>query len=187
MTAEQLAGALMALVVMLIGLAGSVIPGIPGSPLILVAAVGHRMWFGQNSASYTALAIIFILMLLSIALDFLAGMFGAKKMGATWKGVLGAVIGGIAGLFFNLPGLILGPFVGAFVFELLGGREMKASAKAGAGAMLGLLLGAVGKIACCVAMMAVFFVSLYWNSGGQADPQNPSSALAWIADASAGA
>ncbi|MGV3772476.1 MAG: DUF456 domain-containing protein [Verrucomicrobiales bacterium] len=173
MTVEQIAGGLIALVVMFIGLVGTVIPGIPGSPIILVAAIGHRMYYGEQSASYTALVLIAILMLLSMALDFFASMFGAKKLGATWKGILGAVIGGIVGLFFSLPGIILGPFVGAFLFEMAGGREAGVSAKAGAGAMLGLLLGAVGKIACCVAMICIFVVSAYWNiAPGVSQPES---------------
>ena len=55
-------------------------------------------------------------MILSLVLDFLASVVGAKKLGATWRGMLGAVVGATVGLFFSLPGLILGPLLGAFLF-----------------------------------------------------------------------
>jgi len=164
MTAEQWAGLVLAGVVMLIGLGGTFVPGIPGAPLILVAAVGHRLWFEEQSASWMAIVVISLFMVLSLALDFLASMFGAKKLGATWRGVLGAVLGVMVGVFFSLPGLILGPFIGAFLFEVFGGRDWKQSARAGAGAMLGLLLGTIGRVGCCVVMIAVFYASALAHS-----------------------
>ena len=83
-------------------------------------------------------------------------MVGAKKLGATWRGIVGAVVGGLVGMFFSLPGIIIGPFLGALVFELIGGYKLKSAAKAGGGAVLGLLAGAVGKFAICVLMMGLF-------------------------------
>ena len=164
MSVEQILGLVIAGLVMFIGFAGTFLPGIPGAPLILIGAVGHRLYFGEQSASYLVLGLMVVLTLLSIALDFLASMFGAKKLGATWKGVTGAVVGAIVGLFFNLPGIILGPFIGAFAFELAGGRQWKESARAGAGAMLGIVLGTIGRLACCVVMIALFYYSALMNT-----------------------
>lgn len=156
---EQLIGLTLAGLVMLTGLGGTFIPGIPGAPLILLAAVGHRLWFGEQSASWMAIVVIGLFMVLSLALDFFASMLGAKKLGATWRGVTGAVLGVIVGVFFSLPGIILGPFIGAFLFEIVGGRDWRESARAGAGAMLGLLLGTLGRVGCCVVMIAIFYLS----------------------------
>ena len=100
---------------MCVGTAGSILPGIPGTPLVVVAAIAHRLYFGVSSASNTVLVIIVLLMVLSLVMDYLASMAGAKKLGATWRGVLGAVVGGLIGIFFNIPGLMLGPFVGALL------------------------------------------------------------------------
>ena len=161
---EQILGFVIVGLVMFIGFAGTFLPGIPGAPLILAAAVGHRIYYKEESASYFVLGMLVVLTLLSIALDFLASMFGAKKLGATWKGVTGAVVGAIVGLFFNLPGIILGPFVGAFVFEMAGGRAWRESARAGAGAMLGIVLGTVGRLGCCVVMIALFYYSALMNT-----------------------
>lgn len=178
MTGEQYAGLAIAVILMLAGLAGSVLPGIPGAPLIFAVAVGHKLYFGQQSASILTLVILFILMVLSIAVDFLASTMGAKKMGATWRGVVGAIVGAFVGLFFNIPGLILGPVIGAFVFELAGGREWKDSAKAGAGAMIGFFVGLLGKLVCCSLMIGIFLASTLWNSGKLAKPPPDAVAVA---------
>ena len=164
MTGEQIIGLSLALFVMCFGLAGSVLPGIPGTPLVVLAAVAHRLYFGAASASNTALVIIVLLMLLSIVMDYLASMYGAKRLGATWRGVLGAVVGGLIGIFFAVPGILLGPFVGALLFEMMGGREWKEAARAGLGAVIGLFVGALGKLACCVAMMGLFAFSVIYQS-----------------------
>ena len=165
-TAEQIIGLSLALLVMLCGLVGSVIPGVPGTPLVLVAAVAHRLYFGAASANNWVLAALVLLTLLSFLFDYLASMFGAKKLGATWKGIVGAVGGGLLGLFFGFPGVILGPFLGALLLEMAGGRELKPAARAGLGALLGLLAGAVGKLAICLAMIGLFTLSVIWRSVG---------------------
>ena len=77
---------------------------------------------------------------------------------------MGAVVGGIVGLFFSLPGIILGPFVGALLLELTGGREFKPAAKAGMGAVLGLLVGAVGTLAMSLVMILLFITSVIFRS-----------------------
>lgn len=164
MTLEEIIGLSLALAVMLIGLVGSVVPGLPGSPLVLIAAILHRLYFGDQSVSTTMLLALALLTVASLVLDFLATLLGAKKLGATWRGAVGAVVGGVIGLFLALPGIILGPFLGAVLFELLGRREFKKALKAGAGAVLGLLLGAVGKFALCVMMILLFAVNVVFRS-----------------------
>jgi uncharacterized protein YqgC (DUF456 family) len=164
MTADQIIGLVLALLVMLCGSVGSILPGIPGTPLVLLAAIGHRLYFGSAGANYWVLGLLVLLTLLSVGFDYLASMYGAKKLGATCRGVLGAVVGGLVGIFFSFPGIILGPFLGALVFEFAGGRGFKPAAKAGLGATLGLLAGAVGKFAICVTMMGLFALNVFYRS-----------------------
>jgi uncharacterized protein YqgC (DUF456 family) len=164
MTLEQVAGLALALVVMCIGLAGSILPGLPSTPIVLAAAIGHRLYFGQASASYWIIGILVGLTLLSLAVDYIASMVGAKQLGASSRGVFGAVVGAVIGLFFSLPGILFGPFLGALVFELAGRREFKDAARAGLGATLGLLAGAVGKLLCCLLMMGLFTLSVVLRS-----------------------
>ena len=161
MTGEQIIGLSLALLVMLVGLIGNVLPGIPGTPLVLVAAVAHRLYFGEaGSVNNLVLFVLVMLTVLALILDFAASVLGAKKFGATWRGAIGAVIGGLIGLFFSLPGIILGPFIGATLFELFGRKEFKHAAKAGVGAVVGLLLGVVGKCAVCVIMILLFTLNV---------------------------
>jgi uncharacterized protein YqgC (DUF456 family) len=164
MTAEQIIGLSLALLVMLLGLIGSIVPGLPGTPLVFLAAVGHRLYFGTASANNLVLGVLAGLMVISLIFDFAATALGAKKFGATWRGAVGAMVGGLVGLFFTLPGIILGPFLGAMLFEMLGDKEFKAAARAGLGAMLGLLLGVIGKFSIAVVMIILFAVNVIMRS-----------------------
>jgi uncharacterized protein YqgC (DUF456 family) len=164
-TWEQIIGLSVALVIMLVGLFGNVIPALPGTPLVLAGAVAHRIYFGPAaSASNAVMLALVLLTLLALLLDVLATMLGAKKFGATWRGALGAVVGGGVGLFFSLPGIILGPFLGAMLFEWLGRKELKPAAKAGVGAVAGLLLGVAGKCALSVTMIVLFTTNVIYRS-----------------------
>jgi len=170
-TAEQIIGLSLTLLIMCIGLAGSILPGIPSTPLVMLAAVGHRLYFGDASIGNWGLSLLGVLMVLSLAMDYLASMLGAKKLGATWRGVLGAVVGALIGIFLGPIGIILGPFLGAMAFEMVGGREWKGASRAGLGAVLGLFVGALGKLACCVAMMGLFAANVIVRSGNSKSPE----------------
>lgn len=164
MNFEQIAGLVLALGVMGVGLVGCVLPAIPGPPLILAAAVGHRLWFGAQSVSNPALGVLAGLVAVALVLDYLATVLGARRLGATWRGAAGAMFGMLLGLFIGLPGVVAGPFVGATLGEWLGGRALREASRAGLGATLGLLAGAVGKVACSAAMIGLFVVNVVWRT-----------------------
>ena len=164
MTPEQTSGLIIALLLMAVGCLGSVLPALPSTPLVLIAAIAHKIYFKSASAGWLVLTLIVLITAVALVMDYLATLYGAKRFGATKKGMFGAIIGGSVGLFFNLPGIILGPFVGATLFEVMGGREWKPSAKAGVGATLGLFAGAVGKLVCCLSMILLFIVGVLWNT-----------------------
>ena len=164
MTTEQILGLTFALLLMFLGVVGSILPGLPSTPLVLIGAVGHKLYFGPTGAAWWVMGVLALFTVLSLVVDYVASMYGAKRLGATWKGAAGAIVGGLIGLFFSLPGILLGPFIGAMLFEMAGGREWKAALKAGVGATLGLLAGAIGKVACCVAMMLLFTVNVIYRS-----------------------
>jgi uncharacterized protein YqgC (DUF456 family) len=165
MTTAQIIGLILAVALMGVGLLGTVVPGVPGAPLVLVVAVAHRLCFGPASLSNSFLVVLLLLTLLSIGLDYVATMVGAKKLGATWRGVVGAILGALVGLFFGLPGILLGPFIGALALVLIGGREFRDAVRAGGGALLGLVLGAAGRVGCCLVMIALFVVNVIVRSG----------------------
>jgi uncharacterized protein YqgC (DUF456 family) len=163
-TTEQIVGLIVALLVMAMGVAGSLLPGLPSTPIVLTAAIAHRLYFGATGAAWWVIGVLAFFTALSLVMDYAASMYGAKRLGATWRGAVGAIVGGIIGLFFSLPGILLGPFVGAALFEMAGGREWRNASKAGVGATLGLLAGALGKLACCVAMMSLFGFNVIYRS-----------------------
>jgi uncharacterized protein YqgC (DUF456 family) len=163
-TAAEIVGLSLAILIMLIGFIGSILPGLPGTPVILVAAVGHWLYFRPHSVSEGVMISLVVLTLLSVLLDYLASMWGAKRFGATWRGVVGAAVGGLIGIFFNLPGILLGPFIGATLFELAGGYKFKEATHAGLGATLGLLAGVIGKCAICAAMIGLFVANVIYRS-----------------------
>lgn len=164
MTTEQILGLVFALLLMGLGVVGSILPGLPSTPLVFIGALGHKLYFGPAGPDWWVVVAIGIFMVTSLAVDYVASVYGAKKLGATWRGAVGAIAGGLIGLFFSIPGILLGPFIGATAFEMAGGRAWKEASKAGVGATLGLLAGAIGKLACCVAMIFLFTVNVLYRS-----------------------
>lgn len=156
MSADQIVGFVLVLIIMLIGVVGAALPALPGSPLVFLAALGHKLWFGDRGGHWWVIAVLAVFMVVSLGLDFLATTLGAKKLGATWRGMVGAMAGAVIGIFFGPIGLLIGTVTGAAVCEALGGREWREAGKAGLGAALGLLAGTLGKILCCLAMVGIF-------------------------------
>lgn len=164
MTGQELVGFSLALLLMAVGLVGTLVPMIPGSPLVLIAAILHKLYFGPAGASLWVLFLLGGFVVFSLGVEYLATSLGAKRLGGSWKGMAGAVVGAIVGLFFSLPGILLGPFIGAFLFEWIGDYEYKRALRAGTGAILGLLVGAVGKFAICIVMIALFSANILYRS-----------------------
>ncbi len=148
------------LVVMAIGIIGTILPVFPGTTIILAAAIVHRVMLGPTkSIGWLSIVVLVILTLGSYALDFASSWFGARRFGATRWGVAGAVLGAIAGLFFGLPGLLVGPIIGTFAGETIGGKRLVAAGRAGWGALLGNLVGMLGKLIIAFAMVSWFLVA----------------------------
>jgi uncharacterized protein YqgC (DUF456 family) len=140
------------------GFAGLVLPAVPGAPLLfagLVVAAWAEDFVYVGTGTIIALA---VLAALTSAVDFVAGALGAKRFGASPRAITGALIGGGVGLFFGLPGVLLGPFVGAVLGELSLRRDLNTATRSGLGATLGLLLAAAAKIALAFTMIGVFVV-----------------------------
>ncbi len=97
-------------------------------------------------------------------MDYIASLVGARKLGATWRGVAGALIGGILGLFLGPWGILIGPFIGALTFEMMGGRQFEEASKAGFGALLGIVAGTLGKFICAIAMASLFAANIIWRA-----------------------
>ena len=113
---------LITIVLFAVGLIGAVVPLLPGTTIILAAAIIHRLMLGpEKSVGWRTIAILAVLTLATYALDFLSGYFGAKYFGATKWGMFGALIGAVVGIFFGFIGLFVGPVIGAIAGEFIAG------------------------------------------------------------------
>ena len=143
------------------GLICTVVPLLPGTFLIFLGALFHKLMLGpEHSVSWVTIAGIGVLMVIGQALDFLSGSLGAKYFGATRWGAIGGIIGGVVGIFFGILGLLVGPLVGVLIGELLGGRGLVPSARSTWGTLLGTGAGLVIKAVLAVAMVAWFTIAL---------------------------
>jgi uncharacterized protein YqgC (DUF456 family) len=145
---------------LLAGVAGVVLPVLPGA-LLLVAGAALVGWAeGFTRVGWGTLAIVALLALASWAVDLLATVLGARLFGASRRAVLGAAVGLVVGMFLGLPGLVLGPVAGAVGFELLRNPDAKRAARAGLGAFLGLVVGSAVKVALALAAVGVVVAAL---------------------------
>jgi uncharacterized protein YqgC (DUF456 family) len=142
---------------MLTGLIGCFSPGLPGPVLSYLAIILlHLSDYGMFSDSFLIQFAIFTLIV--TALDYLLPIWGTKKFGGTKRGIWGAGIGLLLGIIFFPPvGIVIGPFIGALVGELTGGKEFIAAVKSSFGSLLGFLAGTVLKII-ITGLMAFYFV-----------------------------
>lgn len=140
----------------LVGVIGVIVPLLPGTTLIYLAMVVHKLLLPE-SISWTALIWIGVVWFVSIVVDFLGVLVGTRLFGGTKWGMAGASGGALIGMFFSLPALILGTIFGAVVAErYVAKRTGKQSLWAGAGAAVGFVLSTVGRLACAATMIALF-------------------------------
>jgi uncharacterized protein YqgC (DUF456 family) len=148
------------IVALAVGVAGVVLPALPGAPL-LVVGVALVAWAGDFArVGWPTIAVAAVLAVFIMAVDWIAGVLGAKVFGASKWAVLGAGVGVLAGIFFGLPGIILGPAVGAVAFEYWKNPEFGRAAKAGLGVFVGFLAGSVVKVALAFTIIGVLVIAL---------------------------
>jgi len=142
------------------GLAGLLLPVLPGS-LLLVAGVFLMGWASHFTAiGWPTIVAAALLGLAMWAADHLAAVLGARAFGSSRWAMLGSAVGVVVGLFFGLPGIILGPALGATAFELWKDPDVGRAPRAGAGALVGLLVGTVAKVALAFVMVGLVAVAL---------------------------
>ena len=146
-------------ILVLVGLAGTLLPALPGAPFVFMG-LWIAAWIGDfRHIGWPTLAILAALMAIAMIVDLLASMLGARRVGASRLALLGAAIGSVVGLVFGLIGIFVFPFVGAVVGELIARKEMGQAAKVGIATWLGLLFGALAKLALALTMIGVFVVA----------------------------
>jgi len=153
---------IIASILMLVGLAGIILPVLPGLPVVWLGFFIYAIGTGFDNISLTAVIVFGIIVLLTLLIDFLGPFLGLNKYQASKFSYLGAFSGLVIGLiFFGFWGIILGPLLGAFMGELAVKRNFKSGLLAALSAFLGTFLGGILKIAIALMMIGYFIASFF--------------------------
>ncbi len=144
------------------GLAGTVLPALPG-PTLVAAGIVVGAWIDDfTRVGGWAVAAVLVLMLLAWVLDHVAGLMGAQRAGASRQALIGATLGTVVGLFMGLVGVLVMPFVGAVAGEWMARRDQVGALRVGLGTWIGIMVGIVAKVVLSLVMVGIFVVALLW-------------------------
>lgn len=147
-------------ILILVGLAGTVLPVLPGT-LLVWAGIVLGAWIDDfTRVGMVAVAVISALAVLAWALDYVAGLLGARKAGASRLALLGAAVGTVLGLFMGLVGVFFMPLIGAAVGEYLARKDQVRAVKVGVATWIGIMLGLIAKVGLAFSMVGIFGVAL---------------------------
>lgn len=152
---------LLGLALVIGGLAGAVLPVLPGLPMVFAGLLIFAWTDDFQRVGSVTMTVLVALLLLGIAMDFVASALGSKRVGASPRAITGAMLGSIVGIFFGPLGLVLGPFIGAVLGELGARGSIKQATASGVGALIGLLLGTIAKLALGLAMIGLFLFAWF--------------------------
>ena len=143
-------------VLMITGLVGAALPVVPGTPLILAAALLYAIATDFTPVGLGRLAVLTVLAIVGAVAGALAGSLGARRAGGSRRAAVGAMLGLVAGFFMGPIGLVAGPVAGAILGELSHARPWRDSVRAGVGTLAGLVAGAVAHVAVASMMVGLF-------------------------------
>lgn len=156
----QILGWLAATLLIVAGIAGTVLPALPGT-LFVLAGIVLGAWLDDfNRVKPWVVAIIAVLAVVAWVSDYVATVLGAKKAGASTLALVGAALGTVVGIFMGLIGVLFMPFVGAVIGEYIAQKNAKQAAKVGLATWLGLLIGTVVKLVLVFMMIGIFVAAL---------------------------
>lgn len=153
-------GWIVAVLLIVVGVAGTVLPALPGTILVLAGIVLGAWLDDFTRVKWWVVAIISVLAVVAWATDYFATILGANKVGASKWALIGAALGTIVGIFMGLIGVLFMPFVGAVIGEFIAQRNAKQAAKVGLATWLGLLVGTVVKLVLVFMMIGIFVATL---------------------------
>ena len=153
---------------MLVGLAGAILPGLPGPPISYISLILLHLT-SKNAFTTEFLVVMGVIMAIVTLLDYVVPIYGTKKFGGSKRGVWGSTIGLLVGLFvlpifgialgpFGLFGIILGPFAGAYIGEKTAGKDSDTALRSAIGSFIGFLTGTFMKFAYSVVVIVYFFM-----------------------------
>lgn len=152
------------IVLMVAGFAGTIVPFLPGTTLILAGSCLHFFALGMTESElhWGSLVVIGVLYIASVIVDNFSGAIGAKWFGSSKWGIVGAILGGLIGLFWGLPGIIIGPILGVFIFELIFGKKrIKEASSSTVGTLVGSGAGLIAGIAIGVLMIVCYLLDIF--------------------------
>jgi uncharacterized protein YqgC (DUF456 family) len=151
---------ILAIALILLGAIGTVLPALPGTALIL-GGILLGAWIDDfTRVGPLVLTLIGVLALLAWVLDYVAGLMGAKKAGASRQALIGAALGTVLGIFMGLVGVLFMPLVGSAVGEYIARRDEKNAVKVGVATWLGIIAGLLAKVVLACMMIGVFVAAL---------------------------
>ena len=151
---------IVAVLLIVVGVAGTVLPALPGVPLIF-GGVLLAAWIGDfQRISVLTVVVLAVLAVLGIVIDYISAAISAKRAGASKQGIIGAAIGTVAGIFTGLWGLLFMPLMGAAIGEFIAHKDAFRAGKVGAATWFGLLVGTAIKLAIAFTMIGVFIAAL---------------------------
>lgn len=143
-----------------IGLAGIVLPALPGTMLVLAGIVLGAWIDNFTRVGWFAIALVTVLAVLAWVMDYVAALLGAKRAGASRKAIIGAALGTVAGIFMGLVGVLFMPLVGAAIGEFAAQKDHSRAVKVGVATWLGLLAGMLAKVVLAFTMVGIYVVAL---------------------------
>lgn len=143
-----------------LGVAGTVLPALPGTLFVLAGIVLGAWIDGFTRVGWPSVTVVAVLAVIAWVLDYVAGLMGAKKAGASKLALLGAAIGTVAGLLMGLVGVFFMPLVGAAIGEYLAQKDHGRAVKVGVATWVGIMLGMIAKVVIAFMMIGVFIVAL---------------------------
>jgi Uncharacterized protein conserved in bacteria len=147
---------LLAVIFVLVGIAGIILPALPGIPLVFIGLLLAAWADGFAHVGWPTLVALGVLTVLSLLADVLATVVGAQRVGASRKALWGTFLGSIVGLFFMPIGLFAGPLIRRPARRVLAHPRAGRSTKVGLATWLGILLGLALKLAVVIAMLGLF-------------------------------
>ncbi len=157
----DLALKILAVLLVVAGIFGAIVPALPGALLVfagllLIAWVDNFAIIGWGTIGILAIITAF-----TFLVDFLASAHGTRKMGASTRAIWGATIGAFAGMFFGLPGFLVGPFIGAMVAQFSVDKNLVRAGKVGFGAWMGMVVGVALKLSLVFLMIGIYAVAAF--------------------------
>lgn len=146
----------------LLGLAGTLLPALPGTALVLAGIVVGAWIDDFNRVGTGTLVLVGALAVAAWVLDYVAALLGARRAGASPQALAGAAIGTVVGLFMGLVGVLFMPLVGAMAGEMLARRDEARALRVGVATWVGLVAGLLAKLVLSLVMVGVFVIALWW-------------------------